>query len=129
MLRSSVAAQVTFATVAGLVALPLAYVALALGTVRLLPAAAGPSWRRRSIGLVMLAAWVIFGQHSFNRDWTTRRDHQVAANAQWTFVASWWQMITGAGVVRMAERFAPADLTDFEPRRGGPMGESQRRRL
>ena len=120
MLRSSVAAQVTPGTLAGLVVVPILYLVLAAGTTRLLSAAPS-SWRRRSVALAILGAWTIFGQQSFARDWTTRRDRQVAANAQWTFAASWWQAITGQGAVRMAERFAPADLTDFEPHQRGPL--------
>ena len=121
MLRSSIAAQVTPATLIALVIVPALYLAAVSATVRLVPAAAVSSWRRRSVVLLILSAWVIFGQQSFARDWTTRRDRQAAANAQITFVASWWQMITGGAVVRMAEQFAPADLTDFEPRPRGPL--------
>ena len=114
MIRSSVAAQVTPATLAGLVAAPLVYVVLVLGTARVLRPGRGAPWLRCGAVLAMLIAWVLFGQLSFARDWTTRRDRKVSANAQWTLVASWWQMVTGGGRVRMAERFAPGDASDFE---------------
>src|SRR5712692_3970717 len=52
MLRSSVAAQVTPYTLLGLVCLPLVYVALVQGTMRL--TTTGPRWRRRGIALAAL---------------------------------------------------------------------------
>ena len=102
MLRSSVAAQVTRSTLLALAGLPLLYIALVIGTIRLTPASTGPWWRRRGIALALLVVWVIAGQRSFAREWTTRRDRQVAGNAQWVFVSSWWQAIAGDGAVRMA---------------------------
>ncbi len=113
MLRSSVAAQVTRYTLLGLVCLPLVYVALVHGTMRL--TTTGPSWRRRGIALGTLGVWVIVGQQSFAREWTTRRDRQVAENPEWVFVSSWWRAVAGEGAVRIADRFTAADLTDFEP--------------
>ena len=121
MLRSSVAAQVTPYTFIGLACLPLLYLALVYGTVHVTKAATGPWWRRRGIALAMLIVWVIVGQRSFARDWTTRRDHRIAGNAQWAFVSSWWQAIAGDGGVRMAGSFNAADLADFEPLRRAPL--------
>jgi lipoteichoic acid synthase len=120
MLRSSVTAQVTPLTLLSLVSLPLVYVALVYGTLRL-TAKSGLRWRRHGIALAMLGVWAIVGQQSFAREWTTRRDRQVAGNPQLVFVSSWWQAIAGEGGVRMAGRFTAADLTDFEPLAGGPL--------
>ena len=117
MLRSSVAAQVSRPTLLALAGLPLLYIALVAGTLRLVPASSGAWWRPRVIAFALLIVWVIAGQQSFAREWTTRRDRQVAGNAQWLFVSSWWQAITGAGAVRMAGAFTADDLSDFEPRR------------
>ena len=117
MLRSSVAAQVLPSTLLALAGLPLVYLGLVIGTVRLAPAGSGPWWRRGGIAPALLLVWVMAGQQSFAREWTTRRDRQVAANAQSVFISSWWQAITGGGAVRMAGSFTAADLADFEPRR------------
>jgi phosphoglycerol transferase MdoB-like AlkP superfamily enzyme len=114
MLRSSVAAQVSPATIVALVAVPVLYLAVAAGTPRLIPASPAP-WRPRFIALAVLIVWVAAGQLSFTRDWTTRRDRQVAANAQWVFVSSWWHVIAGDGAVRMAGDFTADDLADFQP--------------
>ena len=116
MLRSSVAAQVSPSTLVALAGLPFFYLALVVGTVRLAPAGCGPWWRRGGIAPALLVVWVMAGQQSFARDWTTRRDRQVAANAQIVFVSSWWQAVTGGGAVRMAGSFTAGDLADFEPR-------------
>jgi arylsulfatase A-like enzyme len=62
----------------------------------------------------VLVVWVAGGQMWFTREWTTRRDRQVAANAQWVFVTSWWQ---GSNAVRMAGSFRAEDLADFQPLR------------
>ena len=116
MLRSSVAAQATPFTLGALVGLPCVFIALVFATDRLIPAAP-PSWRRRAVALALLIAWVLAGQIWYLREWTARRDRQVAANAQWVFAASWWQSLAGAGSVRMAGAFAADDLADFEPLR------------
>lgn len=115
MLRSSVEAQVSPTTIVALVAAPLLYLAFAAGTPLLIPARPGPPWRPRVIALAVLIAWVAAGQLSFTRDWTTRRARQVAANAQWVFVSSWWQTVVGDPVVRMTGGFTVDDLDDFQP--------------
>ena len=120
MLRSSVAAQVSRSTLSALAGVPLLYLALVAGTIRLIPPGTGPWWRSRAVALAALIAWVATGQMSFARDWTTRRDRQVAANAPWVFVASWWQAIAGEGAVRMAGSFSADDLADFQPPRRAP---------
>ncbi|PYR16935.1 MAG: hypothetical protein DMF94_26095 [Acidobacteria bacterium] len=127
MLRSSVTAQVTIYNLFGLAGLPLVYLALVHGTMRGTKASSGPWWRPRGIALAALGVlWVLLGQQFFAREWTTRRDRQVAGNPQWVFVSSWWRAVAGEGAVRMADRFTPADLTDFEPvRRHARAGRQQ----
>ena len=115
MLRSSVEAQISRSTLIALAALPALYFGLVAATVRLVPENRGPWWRPRAIAVALLILWVLGGRQSYARDWTTRRDRQVAANAQWVFVSSWWQAVTGDGSVRMAASFNPGDLADFEP--------------
>jgi len=117
MLRSSVAAQVTPATLAALVGVPMLFVALVLGTVRLTKPAAGPWWRRGGVALALLVVWAIGGHVWFVKEWTTRRDRQVAGNAPWMFASSWWQAMAGDGAVHMAGSFSADDLGDFEPLR------------
>ena len=131
MLRSSIAAQVSRSTLLALAGVPILYIALVAGTLRLVPPGGG-SWRRpRGVALALLILWVVGGQLSFAREWTTRRDRQVAANAQWVFVSSWWQALAGEGSVRLSGSFSAGDLSDFlPPRRRGPRpirgGASQR---
>ena len=133
MLRSSVAAQISRPTLIALAGLPLLYVALVAATLRWAPVNRGPWWRPRAIALVLLIGWVLAGQQSFARDWGTRRDRQVAANAPWVFVSSWWQTIAGDGAIRMAGSFTPDDMSDFEPLRHallrGPLRQAGGARL
>jgi hypothetical protein len=117
MLRSSVEAQVSTSTLLALAGLPLVYLALVAGTIRWMPIDRGSRWRPRVAALAILIVWVFAGQRSFARDWTTRRDRQVAANAEWVFAASWWEAVAGDGAVRMAGSFQSEDLSDFEPAR------------
>ncbi len=118
MLRSSVAAQVSRSALVALAGVPLLYIALVAGTLRLVPPAAGPGWRPRGVALALLVVWVVGGQLSFAREWTTRRDRQVAANAEWVFVWSWWQAVAGESPVRMSGPFRAGDLADFLPPHG-----------
>jgi arylsulfatase A-like enzyme len=116
MLRSSVAALLTRRAVAALVCFPLAYVVLVRTMVRRMPHAKGPWWLRQEVALAfLLGVWVIFGQQAFATEWASRQDRQIAENPQWVLVSSWWQVFSGGGTVRMADSFAAADLTDFEP--------------
>src|SRR6478672_1106402 len=89
MLRSSVQAQVSPATLVALAALPLVYLALVGASMRWLPRSSAPTWPR--LAAVLLIVWVGAGEQSFTREWTTRRDRQVAANAPWVLLSSWWQ--------------------------------------
>jgi arylsulfatase A-like enzyme len=125
MLRSSVQAQVSAFTLTALVAMPLMYVALVWATVRFVPARTGARWPRAVVA-ALLTVWVAGGQLWFAREWTTRRDRQVAANAPWVLVSSWWQ---GNNPVRMAGSFRAEDLADFEPLRQalmrGPLSQAR----
>ncbi|MGH9144289.1 MAG: sulfatase family protein [Vicinamibacterales bacterium] len=118
MLRSSVEAQASAATLTALSVVPLGYLALVAATLRWLPVGRGPRWRPRAAGIAALLGWVIAGQLSFSQEWTTRRDRQVANNAQWVFAMSWWQTIAGQGTVRMGGSVRAEDLEDFAPVRG-----------
>jgi arylsulfatase A-like enzyme len=117
MLRSSVEARVSMTTLVALGVAPLLYLALVAGAVRWIPAGSASRGRWRVVAPVVLIVWVMAGQQWYAREWTTRRDRQVAANAQWVFAASWWEAIAGGGVVRMAGSFRAEDLADFEPLR------------
>jgi arylsulfatase A-like enzyme len=133
MLRSSVEAQVSASTLVALAGLPLVYLAMVAGTTRWMPIDRGSRWRPRVVALAVLIVWVFAGQRSFARDWTTRRDRQVAANAEWVFAASWWEAVAGEGAVRMAGSFRSEDLSDFEPARAasiqGPLSKVRGVRL
>ena len=117
MLRSSVAARVSPVTLLALAGVPLAYVALVMATLRRPTSGARPWWRPRAIALAALTTWVLGGQLWYTHEWTTRRDRQVAANAEWVFASSWWQTVTGQAAVRMAGSFTADDLADFQPSR------------
>jgi phosphoglycerol transferase MdoB-like AlkP superfamily enzyme len=115
MLSSSATAYLTRGVVAGLVALPLAYIALVLATVRVVPPRDG-SWRPRDgVAVASLGLWLAFGHHAFFTEWTTRQNRQIADNPQWVLVSSWWEVISGKNTVRMTDRFPPDDLADFAP--------------
>src|SRR4029077_2293542 len=36
-------------------------------------------------------------------------------NPHWVLLSSWWQVVSGEHTVRMADKFAPGDLADFDP--------------
>ena len=91
MLRSSVAAQLSPSALSALAAAPLLYLALVEATLWTIAPGTGTRWRPRLVALALLAGWVIGGERWFTREWTTRRDRQVAANAEWVFVSSWWK--------------------------------------
>jgi phosphoglycerol transferase MdoB-like AlkP superfamily enzyme len=57
----------------------------------------------------------MLGQYAFSTEWAKRQDRRIAENAHWVLLSSWWQVINGERTVRMADRFAPADLADFDP--------------
>jgi lipoteichoic acid synthase len=115
MLRSSVTAQLFPSTVAALAGLPLLYIALVEGTLWRLAPGVTRAWRPRAIALALLTLWVGAGQWWFTREWTTRRDRQVAANAEWVLASSWWESVGGGDAIRLAGPFSAGDLSDFEP--------------
>ena len=114
MLSSSVAAYFTRWTVLGLVALPIAYLALVVTTLRLTRPSRGSSWRP-GIAFLSVGVWAILGQYSFSTDWATRQNRAIAGNPHWVFISSWWQAVNSDGTVRMADRFPAEDLLDFQP--------------
>jgi phosphoglycerol transferase MdoB-like AlkP superfamily enzyme len=114
MLSSSASAYATRGAVTALVALPVVYLALVLGTVRIVPAASG-AWRPRGVAFASLGAWLILGQYAFAAGWTTKQDRRIAENPHWVLLSSWWQVVSGEHTVRMADKFAPGDLADFDP--------------
>ena len=115
MLRSSVAAELFRSTLVALAGVPLLYIVLVEGTLRGISRPQAAPWRPRAIALTLLTIWVAGGQWSFAREWTTRRDRQVAANAEWVLAASWWEASGGGRAIRLAGPFSAGDLTDFEP--------------
>ena len=114
MLSSSASAYATRGAVTALIALPVVYVALVLGTVRIVPAASG-AWRPRGLAFASLGAWLILGQYAFGAGWTTKQDRRIAENPHWVLLSSWWQVVSGEHTVRMSDKFAPGDLADFDP--------------
>lgn len=119
MLSSSAAEYLTPRVVTALIALPLIYVALALGTVRVLPP--GKAGWRLGVVAASLGVWLAFGHFAYAADWTTRQNRKIAGNAHWVFASTWWQVVSGGGVVRMADRFPPGDLADFAPLGARPL--------
>jgi hypothetical protein len=115
MLRSSVEAHLAPATAAGLIAIPLAHLALVGLTLRL-PSPTGPGARRLAVAFAGLCAtaWVVLGQQAYATQWSTRQERRVAENPHWVFAASVWQAGRRGGV-RLGGDVAVADLADFEP--------------
>ena len=130
MLRSSVTTYLRPGFVAGLVCLPLAYVALVWMSARRAEVdasteprrfdSAQPRWRRvLTYARRSPARWRWHGSSSapdaYGSRWTTRADRAIAENPEWVFVSSWWRALRSGGTVEMSDRFDPADLADFEP--------------
>ena len=114
MLRSSVALHLTPGVTAGLVLLPLWYVAavFALGRLGLSRVAA---IRGRLATLALLVAWVGAGQYTYAREWTTRQDRRIAENAHWVLASSFIRSALGNNTVSLDGGFDAADLGDFAP--------------
>jgi len=113
MIRSSVGAYVTPGVVAGLVAVPVLYVTLALVTVRW-RAIATRSFLVPAGGAVALI-WILAGHVAYNADWPSRSDRRLAENAHWVFVRSWWRSAMGEGTVQMGDSVRAEDVVEFEP--------------
>jgi arylsulfatase A-like enzyme len=112
MLSSSVAAHLTVPVAMGLVGVPLFYIALVRGTMRLMPAGA---WRHRIVAVMVLAAWAVAGHYAFVKTWAGRAEWRVSENAPWVLVASWWSVAHDGGTVRLSDTFPAGYLDDFAP--------------
>jgi len=115
MIRSSVATYLTWRVVTALFALPILYVTAVFLTVRLVRPASRPRWQRGTVLCAALGIWVVFGQHSFATEWSTRQGRRIAENPHWVLLSSWWHAVSGDRAVRISERFAADDLLDFQP--------------
>jgi phosphoglycerol transferase MdoB-like AlkP superfamily enzyme len=121
MLRSSVTTYLRPGFVAGLVCLPMAYVAVVWMSVRRVtrsPLGSSSSERRylRPVVAGMLAlAWIVIGAEAYASRWTTRSDRAIAENPEWVFLSSWWRAVRTGDMVEMSGRFDPGDLADFAP--------------
>ena len=115
MLSSSVAAHLTPRVILMLVGLPLAYALTVEATVRLVPPGSRHWHMGREITVIPLGVWLILGLYGFSIGWSTRQDRRIAENPHWVLISSWWQVVTGDGIVRLTDEFPADDLTDFEP--------------
>jgi arylsulfatase A-like enzyme len=116
MIGSSVSAYLTRRVVAGLVGVPIAYVAAVAATVRVRRRFAPPWWIAKALWPAIAAVWIVVGQRSFVADWATHYDWRIADNAPWVAASSWWQAMTsGERIVQLSEQFDARDLADFEP--------------
>jgi len=115
MLSSSVAAHLTPRVILMLVGLPLVYAALVEATVRFVPPRRRGWHPRHGITFLPLGAWLILGAYGFSLGWTTRQDRRIAENPHWVLISSWWQVVSGDGIVRLTDEFPAADLKDFDP--------------
>jgi phosphoglycerol transferase MdoB-like AlkP superfamily enzyme len=113
MLRSSVALHLTPGVAAGLVLLPLGYVAAVLVSGRL-GFSRSSVIRARLATLALLVAWVAAGQYAYAREWTARQDRRIAENAHWVLASSFVRS-SSREVVSLDGRFDDADLGDFAP--------------
>jgi phosphoglycerol transferase MdoB-like AlkP superfamily enzyme len=113
MVRSSIGAHLTPATVVGLIGIPCTYVAAVVALNRV--TMAGRSRWLRSVPVAALLIWTAVGHYAYVTDFDRRADRRVAESPYWAMTASTWQAVTGRGFVRMAEVFAPDDLADFDP--------------
>jgi arylsulfatase A-like enzyme len=114
MLRSSVALHLTPGVAAGLVLLPLGYVAAVLVSGRLVSSRASVT-RARLATAALLLAWVVAGQYAYGREWTTRQDRRIAENAHWVLASSFVRSSVSDETVSLDGGFADGDLGDFAP--------------
>ena len=125
MLRSSVALHLTPGVAAGLVLLPLGYMAAVLVSGRL-AFSRSSAIRARLATLALLVAWVAAGQYAYAREWTTRQDRRIAENAHWVLASSFIRS-SSREVVSLDSRFDDADLGDFAPPEAGATPDRVRR--
>jgi arylsulfatase A-like enzyme len=114
MLSSSVAAYLSRRVELGLVTVPLAYLGLVWLSTRISLPARGSRWKRASVALATLTAWLVIGQRAYTSEWATQYDWRIADNAPWVLASSWWRAMRAERTVRLSEHFAPGDLADFE---------------
>lgn len=117
MIRSSVGAYLTVPVVAGLIAVPLLYVALSVSAARW-RAIAARSFLAPAAGALALA-WILAGQAVYNAEWLARSDRRLAENAHWVLARSWWRSTMGDGAVQMGDSVRPEDIVEFEPPAAG----------
>ena len=116
MIGSSVNAYLTRRVTAGLVGVPLAYVAIVFITVHVRARVTIPAWVGRAVVPAAAILWIIAGQRTYVAEWATHYDWRIANNAPWVLASTWWEAVTsGERVVRLADQFVAADLADFEP--------------
>jgi phosphoglycerol transferase MdoB-like AlkP superfamily enzyme len=113
MVRSSIGAHLTPATVVGLIGIPCTYLAAVVALNRV--TMAGRSRWLRTVPVAALLIWTAVGHYDYVTDFDRRADRRVAESPYWAMTVSTWQAVTGRGFVRMAEAFAPDDLADFDP--------------
>jgi lipoteichoic acid synthase len=113
MVRSSVGAQMTPGTIAGLVGVPCLYLAGFAALSRAALASARKRWTIATIALTLV--WIAAGHHKYVTDFDYRQDRRIAESPYWEMTSSTWTALAGRGFVRMAEAFKPDDLADFDP--------------
>jgi arylsulfatase A-like enzyme len=113
MVRSSVGAHVTRPVIGGLIGIPCAYIAALALTMRI---ARALQWRRlQTAPVAVCVAWIAIGHAAYFADYDRRADRRVAESPVWVMASSSWMAFADGGMVRMAQAFAPDDLSDFDP--------------
>jgi arylsulfatase A-like enzyme len=79
-----------------------------------MPSRAG-AIRRRLVSLALLLAWVVAGQYTYAREWTTRQDRRIAENAHWVLASSVIRTAVSDETVSLGDEFVEGDLGDFAP--------------
>ena len=115
MVRSSVVLHLTPGVAAGLVLLPLAYIAAVLATDRVRSLARPVRVGRWAVSVTVLLAWIAAGHYAYEREWATRQDRRIAENAHWVLASSMVRAAMRDDTVRLADSFGEADLVDFTP--------------
>lgn len=119
-MASSIRSFATPLVVGGMVAVPLAYVAL----VRLWDRAGrnGRAFRFASVALGLVAAvWGYAGRATATGRWSDRADVLIAKNPHWEFLSSVAREMSGGhGGPMMKDEFPPEFLADFAPEHREP---------
>jgi phosphoglycerol transferase MdoB-like AlkP superfamily enzyme len=114
MVRSSVDAHVTLATIAGLIGIPCVYLASVAALTRLMRVAPVTAWGSASAA-ILAACWVAAGHYVYVTEFDTLPSRRVAESPYWAIAESTWRAAADGGFVRMAGTFTPGDLADFNP--------------